>query len=278
MDPWGAQAGRITQANKAIDKLHADTYYNEFIDQRFTNLTQHHYLLHDFFFDRLVKSKFINATGLHEHDLPPLATPLTFSAPEQRIDVSELSEDEHLQAYYHLRSSNDVVAAEWQQLAEAPLDASSLKLARDHLRTKAVVLNEWARISAELQHLRQPYSHWKDAAANVVQNAGDATEQARIQAKAVFAAQPQIIAQLRTPEGREQAEVQWKKEWGMLQALAEKRGLTVAEWRKGVDGWDFDLRNVRAIEQAATDFFDASVSDDTRSIEMVRLSISSQSR
>lgn len=260
MDPWGAQAGRITQANKAIDRLHSDKYYNQFIARKYTDLTQHHYLLHDFFFDRLIKSKFIDASTIHTHELPPLTSPVNLASPEDRIDVSELGEEEHLQAYYYLRSSNAAIAAEWATFAESALDPHSLELARRHLKTKAVVLNEWARIAAELQHMRQPYSHWEEAAANVVEQAGDANELARAQAKAVFAAQPAMVAQLRTAEGREKAEAQWKVEWESLKALAEKRGLSISEWRKGNDAWDFDLRNIRAIKQAEKEFTEAYVS------------------
>lgn len=259
MDPWGAQSGRITQANKIVDKLHSDKYFDQFIAHRFTHLTQHHYLLHDFFLDRLVKSKFINAQLLHENDLPPLTSASNLASPDQRIDVSELSEDEHLEAYYHLRSANEAIAKEWASLAEPLLDPSALKAAHQHLKTKPTVLTEWARIAAELQHMRRPYSHWREASANVAAKAGDETEQARVQAKQVFATQPKMVQQLRTHEGREQAEAQWKVEWATLKGLAEKRGRTITEWRQGSPDWDFDLRNVRNVEQAQNEFFESSV-------------------
>lgn len=259
-DPWAAQAGRIAHANKAIDKLHSDKFYAQFVEERFTNLTQHHYLLHDFFLDRLVKSKFIDASVLAENELPPLTNALLLSSPEQRIDVSQLDEEKHLASFYHLLRDSPAIQAEWEATAELRLSRRDLALALAHIQSKALVLTDWARISAELQLLKKPYSSWKEAAASVARKAGSATEYARVQAKAVFAAQPSIIAQLRTTEGRAQAEAQWKAEWAAINALASNKGLSVAEWKSGSDSWEFELRNLRSLEKAKEQFLQSRVS------------------
>ena len=260
MDPWGAQSGRITQANQAIDRLYSDKSYTQFVKETFANLTKHHYLLHDYYLDQLVKSKFVDCSALADNELPPLTTALDYSSPEQRIDSSVIAEEDLLASYYYLLNDSEAIRAEWNAVADLPLEGSELVVAQDQLKSRSVVLSEWARIGSELQNLRKPYSAWRDAVEKLKEKSGSATEYARIQAKAVFAAQPSMIVQLRTPEGREQAEVQWKQEWEQLKALAAKKGLSVAEWKSGGDSWDFELRNLRAIEQAKAEFLQSSVS------------------
>ncbi|KAL7415298.1 hypothetical protein BDY24DRAFT_382489 [Mrakia frigida] len=262
MDPWGAQAGRITQANQVIDRLYSDKSYDQFVQERFSHLTKHHYLLHDFYLDLLVKSKFVDCSPLADDERPPLTTALQLSSPDQRIDSSELAEEDLLAAYYYLLNDSEVVKSEWNALADVALEGQDLVVAHQQIKTKASILTEWARIGTELQNLRKPYGAWREAAESLAQKAGSATEFARIQAKAVFAAQPQMVAQLRTPEGRQQAEVQWKGEWEMLKGLAEKKGMSVAEWKSGGDSWDFELRNLRALEKAKAEFMESSVSSE----------------
>jgi len=260
MDPWGAQSGRITQANQAIDRLYSDQSYTQFVKETFANLTQHHYLLHDYYLDQLVKSKLVDCSALADNELPPLTTALEYSSPEQRIDSSDIAEEDLLASYYHLLNDSEAIKAEWKSLADLPLEGSDLLVAQQQLKSRSVVLTQWARIASELQVLRKPYSAWREAVETLKEKSGSANEYARAQAKAVFAGQPAMILQLRTSEGTQSAEAQWKSEWEQLKALAEKKGLSVAQWKQGGESWDFELRNVRAIEKAKSEFMQSSVS------------------